>query len=205
LVTPWPSAGVFLLVAPVASVGVDGVGAEDFAGELVDDCDGGLVGDGEDAAVCVAGADAEVVHAAGAAEADLAVVVGSVVAQPVVAGVADGGGWSRFRCGGVGDRGGEPLQCPVGSKLVADALEAVELGLQLGDGGGRWLGCEPALQGLVEAFDLALGLRIVGMAVLLRDAQVGDQVFEAVAAASEPGCVDRAVEFLTDVKLRWGS
>ena len=182
MVTPWPSAGLFLLVAPIASVGVDGVGAEDFAGELVDDCDGGLVGDGEDAAVCVAGA-AEVVHAAGAAEADLAVVVGLVVAQPVVAGVADGAGWSRFGCGGVGDRGGEPLQCPVGSKLVVDALEAVELGLQLDDGGGGGLGSEPALQGLVEAFDLALGLRMVRMAVLLRDAEVGDQVFEAVAAA----------------------
>ena len=37
------------------------MGAEDFAGELVDDCDGGLVGDGEDAALCVVGADAEVV------------------------------------------------------------------------------------------------------------------------------------------------
>ena len=190
MVTPWPSAGLFLLVAPIASVGVDGVGAEDFAGELVDDCDGGLVGDGdgdgEDAAVCVAGADAEVVHAAGAAEADLAVVVGLVVAQPVVAGVADGAGWSRFGCGGVGDRGGEPLQCPVGSKLVVDALEAVELGLQLDDGGGGGLGGEPALQGLVEAFDLALGLRMVRMAVVLRDAEVGDQVFEAVAAAGEP-------------------
>lgn len=28
----WPSAGLLLLVAPVASFGVDGVGAEDFAG-----------------------------------------------------------------------------------------------------------------------------------------------------------------------------
>ena len=75
-----------MLVAPVAAVGVDGVGAEDFAGGEVDDGDGGLVGDGEDAAVCVVGADAEAVHAAGASDAHFAVVVGSVVAQPVVAG-----------------------------------------------------------------------------------------------------------------------
>jgi hypothetical protein len=64
---------------------------------------------------------------------------------------------------------------------------------------------EPALQGLVEAFDLALGLGMVGMAVLLGDAEVGEQVFEAVAAAGETRGVDRAIEFLTDVKLRWGS
>jgi hypothetical protein len=44
----------------------------------------------------------------------------------------------------------------VGSKLVVDALEAVELGLQFGDGGGGWLSGEPALECLVEAFDLAL-------------------------------------------------
>ena len=152
--------------------------------------------------MCVAGADAEVVHAAGAAEAHFAVVVGAVVAQPVVAGVADGDGGWHFGYGGVGGRRGEPVQCPVGSKLVVDALEAVELGLQLlhSDGGG--LGCEPALQSLVKAFDFALSLRMVGVAVLLRDAQAGEQVFEAVAAAGEAGGVDRPVEFLTDVKLR---
>ena len=65
--------------------------------------------------VCVAGADAEVVHAAGAAEAHFAVAVDAVVAQPVVAGVADGGGGSRLRCGGVGRCRGEPVQRPVGS------------------------------------------------------------------------------------------
>jgi hypothetical protein len=54
---------------------------------------------------------------------------------------------------------------------------------------------------LVEALDLALGLRMVGVAVLLGDAEVGEQVFEAVAAAGETRGVDRSVEFLTDVKL----
>jgi hypothetical protein len=92
----------------------------------------------------------------------------------------------------------------VGSKLVVDALEAVELGLPLGEGGGGLSG-EPAFQGLVEAFDLALGLGMAGMAVLLGDAEVGEQVLEAVAAAGETGGVDRPVEFLTDVKPLWGS
>jgi hypothetical protein len=46
---------------------------------------------------------------------------------------------------------------------------------------------------------------MAGMAVLLGDAEVGEQVFEAVAAAGEAGGVDRAVEFLSDVKPRRGS
>jgi hypothetical protein len=57
--------------------------------------------------------------------------------------------------------------------------------LQLGHGGGCWLRGEPALQSLVEAFDLALGLGMAGMAVLLGDAEAGQQVFEAVAATGE--------------------
>jgi hypothetical protein len=93
----------------------------------------------------------------------------------------------------------------VGPDLVVDASEGVQLGLQLGEGDGGWLGGEPALQSLLEAFDLALGLRMAGMAVLLGDAQAGEQVFKAVAAAGETGGVDRAIEFLTDVKLRWWS
>ena len=99
-----------------------------------------------------------------------------------------------FGGGGVGHwPGWRRLQRPVGPVLVVDALEAVELGLQLGEGGGGGLSGEPALQGLVEAFDLALGLRMAGMAVLLGDAEVGEQVLEAVAAAGEAGGVDRPV------------
>ena len=52
---------------------------------------------------------------------------------------------------------------------------------------------EPTLEGLVEALDLALGLRVAGRTVLLADAEVGEQVLEAVAAAGEPGRVDRSV------------
>jgi hypothetical protein len=74
--------------------------------------------------------------------------------------------------------------------LVIDASEGVQLGLQFGDSDDCWLSSEPAFQGLVEAFDLALGL---GMAVLLGDAEAGQWVFEAVAAAGEAGGVDRPV------------
>ena len=59
--------------------------------------------------------------------------------------------------------------------------------------GGRWLGGEPAFEGLVEAFDLALGLRVAGVAVLLVDAELAEKVFKAVAAAGESGGVDAPV------------
>ncbi len=45
----------------------------------------------------------------------------------------------------------------------------------------------------MEPFDFALGLRMARVAVLLCDAEVGEQVFEAVAAAGEAGRVDRAI------------
>jgi hypothetical protein len=192
------------LVPPVAAVGVDGVFAEDFAGVLVDHGDDVGVDEDGDGLAFVAGADAEVVHAAGAAQADLAEAVDMVGADPVVrlAALAGRGG---FDGGDIGLGRGGAVERTVGPDLVVDASEGVQLGLQLGEGDGGWLGGEPALQSLLEAFDLALGLRMAGMAVLLGDAQAGEQVFKAVAAAGETGGVDRAIEFLTDVKLRWWS
>ncbi|GAA2054148.1 hypothetical protein GCM10009820_13080 [Leifsonia soli] len=66
-----------------------------------DDGDGVVVGEGEDAGAAVLVADAEVVHAAGSAEADFAVGADEVVADAVVAGGAGLGGKS-FRGGAVG-------------------------------------------------------------------------------------------------------
>ena len=45
----------------------------------------------------------------------------------------------------------------------------------------------------MEPFDLALGLRVAGAAVLLGDAEQREQVLEGVAAATESGGVDAAV------------
>ena len=91
------------------------------------------------------GADAEMMHAAGAAEADLAEAVDVVVADPVVrlAGLA---GWGGLDGGSVGLGRGGAMQRRMGPDLVVDAGEGVQLGLQLGDGGGRGLGGEPAFQ-----------------------------------------------------------
>ena len=53
---------------------------------------------------------------------------------------------------------------------VVELDELIEQGLQLGEGGGLLgLGSEPFFEGLLEPFDFALGLRVVGLAVLLRD------------------------------------
>jgi len=97
----------------------------------------------------VGGADAEVVHAAGAAEADLAEAVGVVVADPVVR-LGASVGWGGFDGGAIGVGWGGAVERTVGPGLVVDVGEGVELGLQLGEGGGGWLGGEPAFQGLLD-------------------------------------------------------
>jgi hypothetical protein len=81
----------------------------------------------------------------------------------------------------------------VGALLVVVLAERVELALQLGKVGGGCSGAEPALQRLVEAFGLALGLGMPGGSVLLADTEQREHVFEGVAPAGEPGCVDAAV------------
>ena len=56
--------------------------------------------------------------------------------------------------------------------VVVVVDEGVEQGLQLGDGGRLvGLGAEPFFQGLLEAFDFALGVWMVGLAVLLGDVE----------------------------------
>lgn len=70
--------------------------------------------------------------------------------------------------------------------MVVFLTEAVEQGVELFEG-GRLLGLvpEPFLEGLLEAFDLALGLGMVPASVLLGHAQCGQGVFEGVAAAAD--------------------
>jgi hypothetical protein len=60
----------------------------------------------------------------------------------------------------LGGRGERPVR-PPGVVVVP---EPVELGLELGDLRRGRLPGEPALLGLVEALDLAAGLRVVGVA-----------------------------------------
>ena len=122
----------------------------------------------------------------GPADADFAAFADVVVAQPVVAGRGAGG--PGLRPGAVGLARGLPLHCAVRAVLVVVPAEDVELRLEkAGQGGGGRLCGEPAFLGLVEPFDLALGLGVERMPVLLGDAQGGQQVLEGVAAAAEAG------------------
>ena len=77
--------------------------------------------------------------------------------------------------------------------FVVVLAELVELLLELGERAGRWAGSEPALQGLVEPFGLALGLRVSWGSVLLADTEDREDVFERVAPTGEAGGVDAAV------------
>lgn len=85
------------------------------------------------------GADAEVVHASGAAEADLAAVVDVVVAQSVMGRGAGAAGRAGFREGLVGGGWGAAVEGAVWALVVVDLAEAVQLFLQGGDGFGRGL------------------------------------------------------------------
>jgi hypothetical protein len=51
--------------------------------------------------------------------------------------------------------------------MVVVGGEGVELGLQLGEAGGGRLGGQPFLDGLLEPFDLALGLRLTGQSKII--------------------------------------
>ena len=86
---------------------------------------------------------------------------------------ADGAVW-RARC------------CSGGGRRRAGVWSSASVG-------GRGLAVEPAFEGLVEAFDFALGLGVAGGPFFWRIPEVGQEVFEAVAAAGESGGVDRAV------------
>ena len=89
--------------------------------------------------------------------------------------VRGGGGGDDFGQRGVGLLWCAALgQGAVGSGGVVTLAEGVEQGLQLvevGGGAGSW--GQPPFEGLVKAFDLALGLRVSGVAVFLGDAQTG--------------------------------
>ena len=156
----------------VVAAGVEGELAEELAGGGVDDADVEVVDEQEDVGSGVGSADADVVQAAGMTQGDHAGVVDAVVADPVV-GVGSRSAGAGFGAGGVGGGGGGAVrQGPVRAVVVVGGDEAVEQGLELGDGGRLdRLGGQPFLEGLLEAFDLAAGGRVVRAGVLLGDAQ----------------------------------
>ena len=118
---PRPSAGVFVLVAPVVFVGVDVVAAEDVVVGFADHCDG--VGGDEDqyGDAGVGDADAEVVQSAAVAEGEFAELVDGVVADAEVR-----GGLAVGRRGGLwagrGRLPGSPARLPQTSARDSTSL-----------------------------------------------------------------------------------
>jgi hypothetical protein len=82
---------------------------------------------------------------------------------------------------------GPAVQGAVRADLVVVAREPGELALQAGDALGRWLRGEPLLLGPLEAFDLALGLGVVGAGVVEPDAEAAVLDLEGDPAAAAGG------------------
>jgi hypothetical protein len=140
----------------VVAGGVEGEVSEQLAGGLVDDADLEVVDQEQDVGAGVGAADADVVESAGVAEGDGACFVDLVAADAavVVGAVAFG------LCFGealVGDGGSGPGEGAVGAAVVVLVDEVLEEALEVGEGGGGGSGSEPALEGLLEAFDLSAG------------------------------------------------
>ena len=70
--------------------------------------------------------------------------------------------------------------------LVVGEDEAVELALELGDRTGSALLGQVALERLVEAFDLAAGLGVIGPGVLHHDPELVEQGLEGGGAFTRP-------------------
>ena len=87
-------------------------------------------------------------------------------------------------------------QRAVGPFGVVKGGELVEQHLEFDERLGGWLLVKPALEGLVEPFNLAAGGRVVRATVLLLDPKSVQLGFEAVPSATttgEPGRVHHAV------------
>jgi len=144
--------------------------AEQFSVEG-DDADVASGDEEHDSPAGVAVAEADVVESAAVADGDVAGLGDFVVADPVAGDVDHGAGGDGFDAGLVDVGGGAPLERAVGSGLVVVGGEAVEDDLELLAGGDGVLGVEELFEGLVEAFDLAAGLGVVGAGVLRGDAE----------------------------------
>jgi hypothetical protein len=94
---PRPSAGGFLLVAPVVGVGVDAVAGDELVGVLGDDGDRGGGDKDKDFSAGVGNADAEVMQAAGVTQGEFAAVIDRVAADAKVFGGLMSGGQALGR------------------------------------------------------------------------------------------------------------
>jgi hypothetical protein len=173
------------LLGLVLAAGIEGEFSQDFAGGCVDDGDVEVVDQCGDFEAVVVASEADVEELAGVAQGDLA-FADAVVADAgvgLVRGFASVAGFG-FRSAGVGRAGSAPAEGSVGSVVVVLLDEGIDQGLELLEGVRLVpLVAEPLLEGLLEAFDLALGLRMAAAAVLLDNPQAGEFGFERGASA----------------------
>src|SRR5829696_6420991 len=134
------------------------------------------------------------------AEAEFAVGVDDVAADPGLRLPVRGGWRAGFGSGLIGRGWGAPVQGAVRPAAVVVANEGVAEGLQLRDGGRLLrLGGEPFLQGLLKSLHFAAGGGVVRFGVLLHHAESAEFGLEAVegvasgVAAGEAGGEDHAV------------
>ena len=163
--------------------GVEGELAEELSGVAVEDPDVEVVDEEGDPGAGVESAESDVVESAVVAQGDGARGVDTVVTDSPV-GVDVGAGGGGLGSGGVGRRWCAATDRSVGSNVVVVAAEPVELAVQAGDGACGWLGGEPLLLGLLEAFDLAAGLGVVGAGVVEADTEAAELDLEGDAAAA---------------------
>jgi hypothetical protein len=184
----------------VVAGGVEGQLAEEFAGVAVDDADVEVVDEHGDGGAGAAPPDADVVEAAVVPQGEGAVSVETVGADAAVW-VDDRAGGGGLGAGGVGLHGCVAVQRAVRADRVVVVPEPGQLAGQAAGGVCGWLRGEPLLLGLLEPFDLAAGLGVVGPGVVEPDAEAAELDLEGdAAAAALPAGEDRTVEFLTDVK-----
>ena len=115
--------------------------------------------------------------------------------------VVDQGVGLCFRACVVDDGWRLALKCAMWSHVVVVANDVFEDQLQLTERVRGTFG-EELLQRPVPALDLATGLGMVGTRVLVEDAGDNQVALEAGASVARSGVVDRAVEFLRDVKSK---
>lgn len=144
-----------------------------------------VVDEHEDGLSGVFASDAEVSEFAGVAEGCLAVGVDAIGAgAPLGVG---GAGRCGFGLGSIGLFRGPSADSAVRAFGVVPGAELVEHFLQFCDGGWLRPGGQPVFEGLVEPFDLALGLRVSGLAVLLLDVVGLEEFLEPVAPSFASG------------------
>jgi len=137
-------------------------------------------------------ADMEVTEAAEVAKGDAAVAIEMVAANAVID-LRPSQTRRGFETSMESLQWRAAVEGSVGTLLVVDGAEGIKLQLKVSDGLGRCLFGEEELQGLVEAFDLAAGLGVIGRGVNALNAQPVELGLESDPATARLAAEDGGV------------